>query len=120
MNFLNVKAAQPKAGAITVDVSGATVPVPAGDAATAPTVLGIRPEHIGIGDGGANLGRARVQLVEQLGGSTLVYATLADGQPVTLELEGQKRVLPDEEMTLSVDPSRCHLFDDGGRSLALA
>jgi multiple sugar transport system ATP-binding protein len=120
MNFLNLDSAEPRAGATAASISGAVVPVPARGGMSPATVLGVRPEHIRVGDGQAALGRARVQLVEHLGGSTLVYAVLQDGQPVTLELEGQRRVHPDEVMDLSVDPARCHLFDEGGRALAQA
>ncbi|HEY0034810.1 MAG TPA: sn-glycerol-3-phosphate ABC transporter ATP-binding protein UgpC, partial [Devosia sp.] len=56
------------------------------------TMLGIRPEHISIADGsGTKLADVRVDLVENLGGQTVVYATTADGQALTIVLEGQRR-----------------------------
>jgi multiple sugar transport system ATP-binding protein len=117
MNFLNVSSAEPRSGGTAVSVAGAVVPVPANGGASPATVLGVRPEHIRFGDGPAALGRARVQLVEHLGGSTLIYAVLQDGQGITMEMEGQRRVHPDEIMDLSVDPAHCHLFDRQGQTL---
>jgi multiple sugar transport system ATP-binding protein len=106
----------PKMNFLTL--AGSPVPVPPGA-----VTLGVRPEHLSIADekGGGRLalGRARVQLVEQLGGSTLVYSVLSDGQPVTLALEGQRPVPADAEMEIAADPSLCHLFDGEGRTLAL-
>jgi multiple sugar transport system ATP-binding protein len=70
----------------------------------------IRPEHLRISAGGVDLGEARVQLVEQLGSASLVYGHLQDGQPVTLQLDGQRRILPGEGLLLSCDAADCHFF----------
>jgi multiple sugar transport system ATP-binding protein len=118
MNFLNISSVEPRGGGTAISIAGAEFPVLANNQASVATVLGVRPEHIRLGEGQARLGRAQVQLVEHLGGSTLVYAVLQDGQGVTVEMEGQRRINPNEVMDISVDPDRCHLFDPQGRSLA--
>ena len=55
--------------------------------------FGVRPEHIGITEGsGVQLANVKVDLVEQLGGQTMVYATTADGQAMTIAVDGQRQV----------------------------
>jgi multiple sugar transport system ATP-binding protein len=117
MNFLNINSLEPSSGRGAISIAGAVLPMLGNARASAATVLGVRPEHIRFGEGQAPLGQARVQLVEHLGGSTLVYAVLQDGQAITVEMEGQRRISPDEVMDISVDPAQCHLFDPQGQSL---
>jgi multiple sugar transport system ATP-binding protein len=80
--------------------------------------LGARPEHIRLGaEAPIVLGDGRVELVEQLGGQTIVYAKLADGQAITVMREGQRQVEIGEVVPLSVPPDRCHVFSDDGMAL---
>jgi multiple sugar transport system ATP-binding protein len=123
MNFLNVEAVGQEAGGTKVAVAGAAIAVPArasAPLATGKMTLGIRPEHLSVGNGGVPIGQVRIQIVEQLGGATLLYSVLPDGQPVTVVLQGQQRHAPDEVMQVSVDPHLCHLFDGNGQALAPA
>ncbi len=118
MNFLNIGSAEPRGdGGTAASVARAVSSAQTTDGVSAATVLGVRPEHIRIGQEQATLGRARVQLVEHLGGSTLVYAVLQDGQAVTIEIDGQRSIPLDEVVDLSVDPAGCHLFDQQGQTL---
>ncbi|MBN9308966.1 sn-glycerol-3-phosphate ABC transporter ATP-binding protein UgpC [Devosia sp.] len=88
--------------------------VGAGEAVT----FGVRPEHIGISAGsGVPLAEVRVDLVEQLGGQTMVYATTADGQPLTIAVDGQRALEPGSTLTAYVDPARYHVFAVDGRAL---
>ncbi|MBN9315491.1 MAG: sn-glycerol-3-phosphate ABC transporter ATP-binding protein UgpC [Devosia sp.] len=88
--------------------------VGAGEAVT----FGVRPEHIGISEGsGVPLAEVRVDLVEQLGGQTMVYATTADGQPLTIAVDGQRALEPGSTLTAYVDPARYHVFAGDGRAL---
>ena len=80
-----------------------------------PLTLGIRPEHIGIGDGGLPL---TVNLTEQLGGNTVVYGSLANGQPLVVQIVGQAKVNRGETITVSFAADKCHLFDAKGLALA--
>jgi multiple sugar transport system ATP-binding protein len=127
MNFLTVDRALPTDSGIRISIAGSGLDVPVAPRAmpsgTGGMVLGVRPEHVTIrrsdGRPGPVLGRARVQLVEQLGGSTLVYSALPSGETLTMELDGQSGVHPDDIVELTVAPEACHLFDDTGRALRM-
>lgn len=73
--------------------------------------LGIRPEAVRVAAVGS---RAKVDLVERLGDRTLVYARLADGQPITAEDEGVSRVNIGDEIFLKIDGDAAHIFDSSG------
>jgi multiple sugar transport system ATP-binding protein len=113
MNFLELSAAadsfsRPRLGGREVALP---FEVPAGEPGL---VFGVRPEHLRLGAGQVELGEARVQLVEQLGSASLIYGHLPDGQAVTLQLDGQRRILPGESLPLSCDTADCHLFRGDG------
>ena len=74
--------------------------------------VGLRPEAVRISDRGAS--KARVDLVERLGERTLIYARLADGQPITAEDEGASRVKIGDEVPLNIDGARAHIFGANG------
>jgi len=59
----------------------------------------------------------RVDLVENLGGQTVVYATTADGQAMTIVLEGQRPVELGSTVPVHVDPARAHIFDAEGLAI---
>jgi multiple sugar transport system ATP-binding protein len=80
--------------------------------------LGVRPEHITISDGsGVKLADITVDLVENLGGQTVVYATTSDGQPLNIVLEGQRKVELGSTVTAYIDPARLHLFNAEGNAI---
>ncbi|MHA6731334.1 ABC transporter ATP-binding protein [Devosia sp. A369] len=112
MNFLSAKA---DGATLTVADNSLTL-----DRAVAgATTLGIRPEHITIAEGsGLKLAEVRVDLVENLGGQTVVYATTADNQPVNIVLEGQRPVELGSTVSVHFDPARLHLFNAEGQTLA--
>src|SRR6218665_566654 len=94
-------------------VAGNTIALPRPVAGT--TTLGVRPEHITIAEGsGIKLADVRVDLVENLGGQTVVYATTADGQAINIVLEGQRPVALGSTVGVHIDPARLHLFDAAG------
>jgi multiple sugar transport system ATP-binding protein len=119
MNLLKANIVESGPGRALVDVAGYKIDVPRQlvEAHQGPVTFGIRPEHMELGGQGLTLGPAKVQVVEQLGGETLIYAELADGQPLTLQMQGQKRVMPGQTVEASFDPAQCHLFIPEGRSL---
>jgi multiple sugar transport system ATP-binding protein len=63
------------------------------------------------------LAEVKVDLVEQLGGQTMVYATTDDGQPLTIAVDGQRPVALGSRLTTYVDPARYHLFGADGRAV---
>jgi multiple sugar transport system ATP-binding protein len=82
------------------------------------TTLGVRPEHIGITDSeGVKLADVKVELIESLGGQTLVYATTTDGQAMTVALNGQRQVEVGTSIPVYIDPARIHLFAANGNAL---
>jgi multiple sugar transport system ATP-binding protein len=113
----------PKMNLLTTSAQGAGLQVAGGNLAlqrniAGATKLGIRPEHITIADGsGTKLADVRVDLVENLGGQTVVYATTADGQALTIVLEGQRRFELGSTVSAYIDPARVHLFDAEGLAI---
>ena len=73
--------------------------------------VGLRPEAVRVGKG---MTKAKVDLVERLGERTLVYARLADGQPITAEDQGDSRVKIGDDVELGIDGAAAHLFDAKG------
>jgi multiple sugar transport system ATP-binding protein len=76
--------------------------------------LGLRPEAVRVGKRGKAASKAKVELVEQLGERTLVYARLADGQPITAEDEGNSAIKIGDEVPLKIDGAAAHVFDSDG------
>jgi len=76
--------------------------------------LGVRPEAVRVGGRGKGRMKAKVELVERLGERTIVYARLADGQPVTAEDAGASRLKVGDEVTLKIDGASAHVFDAAG------
>lgn len=114
----------PKMNLLKTVSSGGSLQV-AGNMLTIPhetagaTTLGVRPEHIGITENeGVRLADVRVDLIESLGGQTLVYASTADGQPLTVALNGQRQINVGATVPLYVDPAHTHLFAADGNALA--
>jgi multiple sugar transport system ATP-binding protein len=111
MNFLNasVEGTSLKASGTEIalgrDVSGART-------------LGIRPEHITLTEGsGVKFADVRVDLVENLGGQTVLYATTSDGQSLTIVLEGQRSVELGSMVSAYLDPAKAHVFDAEGTAI---
>ena len=73
--------------------------------------LGIRPEHLVPNDEGPL--ELNLQMVEPLGGNTLLHGRLADlGESITVSLPGVLRVgRGDKGMRFSAHPEHIHLFD---------
>ncbi|KQX38687.1 sugar ABC transporter ATP-binding protein [Devosia sp. Root436] len=108
MNFLAASA-----DGAAINVAGNTIDVKR--MVTGATTMGVRPEHITLAEGsGIKLADIRVDLVENLGGQTVVYATTADGQPINIVLEGQRPVELGSTVAAHIDPARIHLFNAEG------
>ncbi|CAN7645124.1 sn-glycerol-3-phosphate ABC transporter ATP-binding protein UgpC [Devosia sp. LjRoot16] len=118
MNFLEAKVESADGAGAKLRAGGSEIvvnrQVGAGDAVT----FGVRPEHIGINEGsGVELAKVKVDLVEQLGGQTMVYTTTADGQAMTIAVDGQRQVELGSMLTAYVDPARYHVFARDGRAI---
>ena len=79
---------------------------------------GIRPEDLRIVTGdGADLLAARVRYCEDLGGSQLLHAAIADTELI-IHTHTDSTYQPGQMLALALDPARLHLFDaDSGRRL---
>ncbi|KKB07958.1 ABC transporter ATP-binding protein [Devosia chinhatensis] len=111
MNFLSAGA---EGGVLRAAGSSLALARDVGGAKT----LGIRPEHITIVEGsGIKFADVRVDLVENLGGQTVVYATTADGEALTIVLEGQRSVELGSTVPAYLDPSKAHVFDAEGNAI---
>ncbi|MDK4739514.1 sn-glycerol-3-phosphate ABC transporter ATP-binding protein UgpC [Rhizobium sp. CNPSo 3464] len=120
MNFLEAKIVASDDGSAVIDLNGQTVRLPrrlGGLQPGQPVTLGARPEHLNVGDRGLALGNARVDLVEHLGGQTILYVTLRGGQALTVALEDQQAIRAGETVSIHIDPERCHLFGPDGVTL---
>lgn len=88
-----------------------------GLAAGASVTLGIRPEHIDVlPDTG--LLAATVDLVEQLGGETFIYATAPGLPQITLRQDGQSRFDRGDAVAIRFASDHLHIFDATGAALA--
>jgi multiple sugar transport system ATP-binding protein len=82
--------------------------------------LGVRPEHlvIGEGDGLRPSIEVAVNLTEPLGGESFVYGTLQSGEPLTIKQPGQIFIRSGATIAARIEPDLCHLFNPEGRALA--
>ena len=84
---------------------------PAGRAG-GPAWLGVRPEHVTLGD---QVGRSAMnvditaEIVEPMGSDTLVWTTIAS-TAFRFRMDGQARVTVGDRMTIGIDPARASLF----------
>ncbi|MEV4608934.1 ABC transporter ATP-binding protein [Rhizobium sp. ZW T2_16] len=115
MNFLNAELRDGKLTAF-----GQQISLPRATSGQGPVVVGLRPEHLVLGDAPVTFG-VRPTLVESLGSEKYVYfdaegARIADGE------EGKSKGLiarvshtgslpRDEEIRLGFDPAQLYLFD---------
>jgi multiple sugar transport system ATP-binding protein len=115
MNFFKAEAVGKTGRAVTVALPGgrsATVNARGDGAVPNGSVeIGVRPEHLKLGPVGANGAafEASVNIVEQLGNSTLVYLETPAGQLI-VEGEGNLQVSPGDKASISLDSTRSHLF----------
>ena len=99
---------------VVVAVPGGRIPLPAPLARVVgadgrAVVLGVRPEHLAIGDGPI---AATVSVVESLGHERHVVCRLEDGQLVTARQPSSVTAPSDgTSVRLSFDPDHLHLFD---------
>ena len=120
MNMLPVTCTGVTDAGAEVDFNGQRLLIPvhahkalAGTALT----LGIRPEHIQIGRGDANM-TVTPNVVEQLGAQTIGYAPLPDREETfCVVLPGTQSAADDKPVDVSFHAADCHLFDTEGQAL---
>jgi sn-glycerol 3-phosphate transport system ATP-binding protein len=118
MNFL---AARIEDGMLVVGEDRLPLQEPWSGHAGRAVTLGIRPEHLHLAHEarGAPHLHLGVALVETLGADTVVHGRIAGSdQALAVRLAGTSRVAADDQLTLTPDLARLHLFDPAtGRRL---
>jgi ABC-type sugar transport system ATPase subunit len=79
-------------------------------AASGAACLGVRPEHLRIGEGPH---RGTVLIVEQTGHENIVVFALADGTRLTGRTRAEQLPVVGEEIAFSCDEEAVHVFADG-------
>ena len=99
--------------------TGETLPLPSAGFTHTPgeaVTLGIRPNHLQASEGGPIA--MQVRTVEQLGGDSYLYGALANGNAMTLHVNGQTGMQAGDTIGVKPDGEHVHLFDtDTGLSL---
>ncbi len=120
MNFIPGTVKSADGNSVTVEMQGgAQIPIrrrhPNSATPSSPLEVGIRPEHITILNTGdkAALTTGIVQIVEQLGNSTIAYVETPVGQLV-IEGDGGIAIAPNDKIGLQLEASRAHMFGADG------
>ncbi|WP_269932576.1 ABC transporter ATP-binding protein [Aminobacter sp. HY435] len=82
-------------------------------AAPGKAVLGVRPEHIALGEAARAMpfsADAGVELVEPMGSDTLVWTKLG-GQGFAFRVEAERHLTSGDQLRIGFDPARASLFD---------
>ena len=120
MNFIKTKITAVSDGNATVDLPGGgsiTVPVREGAQIDQPVTLGVRPEHLVPPADGNGSVKARVFVVERLGGETYAYVKMPNNEFLTVHTDGESPVREGEEVDIGLLAGTCHLFDESGLAM---
>jgi multiple sugar transport system ATP-binding protein len=125
MNFLKAQATQRKGSELTLRVGDAgQVGITAKDPGAVPEgelTLGLRPEHLVLCKPEEGL-KGKVDLIEELGDSTVVYSELAgSSQIVAAKLQGHQRnnLKAGDAVGVKPLPNTSNLFDANGKAIAI-
>ena len=99
--------------------AGVSVVVPVARSVAPGTELrfGVRPEHLGLGAPKSGVLNGKVQVVERLGGETLIHIDLGDGVTLVAKSDGEYRAAVGDMVSVEPLPMHCHLFDLDGPTL---
>lgn len=84
-------------------------------------MIGFRPEHLDLADGGARAGRlpAKVDVVEYLGNEELLHAT-AEGNEIVALVPSDRKVQVGDTVDFLIPMDKLHVFDpENDRSLTV-
>ncbi len=126
MNLLNAKVTGRSEAGIEVSHPALAAPLQVtgrrqSEGRAAPAVgeevrLGVRPEHLMLGEG-RNLIRLKADLAESLGGSTLIYGQTDSGETLSLQAAGRRMFGKGEAFTAGFNPADAYLFDKAGEAV---
>ncbi|WP_413992109.1 ABC transporter ATP-binding protein [Labrys okinawensis] len=119
MNFFKGVLARAGDGGWTAclpDFGNATIPLTLADGRDGATVVvGIRPEHFDA-NGSAAL-ELTIDLLEQLGGETFIFARHGAGDLVTIQTSNGRGLKSGEPITARFDPVRALVFAESGQRM---
>jgi multiple sugar transport system ATP-binding protein len=117
MNFIEVTV-HVDAGSTAVEASGLKLTVSAADARALaphhgrPVIMGVRPEHLALGDGAPGSGfEARVEVVEQLGSEILLETRVGSHGVTVARVPAENPIAMGDQVRLSAQLGRLHFFD---------
>ena len=108
MNFLRMKV-ESEGTKFKLEGHGLSVPLEK-DPGIEEVILGIRPEHIHLGEGEVSF-EGKVYFVEKLMSSTIVHATLDDGKEIVAMIPGDHEFREGENLKMAFETENIHLFD---------
>ncbi len=102
-----------------LDIGGKNVALPIRAPVGTVLTLGVRPEQLSLvpANNALHIADARIDLIEHLGGQTLLYTTTTNDQPLTVLINGQATMALGSTISVYVAPPNCHLFDTAGQAL---
>ena len=75
-------------------------------------IMGIRPEHLALGDGAPGRAfEAKVEVVEQLGSEILLETRTGEARVTVARVPPETAIAAGDQVRLSVQPGRLHFFD---------
>jgi multiple sugar transport system ATP-binding protein len=117
MNFIDVTV-RSAAGLTSVETDGMRLTVGPADAPALAAhggrrvILGLRPEHLMLGNGAPGLGfDARVEVVEQLGSEILLETRVAGASVTAARVPAETVIARGDQVRLSAQAGRLHFFD---------
>ncbi|MDE9449227.1 sn-glycerol-3-phosphate ABC transporter ATP-binding protein UgpC [Aliiroseovarius sp. Z3] len=115
MNLIPATVIGADATGVSVELDGGhrmALPVAAGTVKAGDKVeVGIRPEHVEVSSKGLEIS---VNVLERLGGVSITYGVIGDGTRFCASLPGDAVIEEGRNLTLSVAPENCHVFDANG------
>jgi multiple sugar transport system ATP-binding protein len=116
MNFINGRVRSADGSRLLIDLGNlGAIELPRTSTAVAgqDVTLGIRPEHLKLGEGEFTL-ETTPNIVEQLGVHSITYSTLPGGEPFIGLFEGNPELVDGEPVRLGFNVASVHLFDSKG------
>ena len=129
MNFLNARVVEAGNSGVRVlldatptQESATALPIDGSAKIEQRGVLGIRPEHVGLGatSGAALQVTATIERVEQLGAASFLYCALVAGERLTVHAPGQVDLQSGTQIAVSLPVAKTHVFDTGETENALS
>jgi multiple sugar transport system ATP-binding protein len=123
MNFIPARVEAARSGMAILSFAGGEIALstPVSELAeTEPVTVGIRPEHMSEGGGGALTVEGDVEAVEHLGEATLVYLRLSDGTAAIVRAPDDTEARPGATYVASAPERSLHLFRADGSALPRA